>query len=97
MLYVVRMDKTSAMKVLGGTAASAASAIGITPQAFGQWPDVLPRRLEDRVIAAIARKRLPPETFRPAPDLSAAARQPGENPETYRPAVGADREGSSHV
>jgi len=97
MLYVVRMDKTSAMKVLGGTAASAASAIGITPQAFGQWPDVLPRRLEDRVIAAIARKRLPPETFRPAPDLSGTAPPPGESPEKSRPDVGTDQMESSHV
>jgi len=59
------MEKYFAIKALGGTAVSAASAIGITPQAFGQWPDVLSRRLEDRVIAAIARKRLPPEAFRP--------------------------------
>jgi len=75
------MDKSCAIKVLGGTAASAASAIGITPQAFGQWPDVLPRRLEDRVIAAIARKRLPPEAFRPTdahliwPEQAAAREQ----------------------
>jgi len=72
------MDKTSAIKVLGGTATSAASAIGITPQAFGQWPDVLPRRLEDRVIAAIARRRLPPEAFRPTPDHPAPASCAGE-------------------
>jgi len=59
------MNKASAITLLGGTATSAASAIGITPQALGQWPDMLPRRLEDRVIAAIARKRLPPEAFSP--------------------------------
>jgi len=86
LVYFVRMDKTNAIEILGGTAASAASAIGITPQAFGQWPDVLTRRLEDRVIAAIARRRLPPEAFRPAPDRPliwpdvAASPQPGENP-----------------
>jgi len=77
------MDKTNAIKVLGGTATSAASAIGITPQAFGQWPDVLPRRLEDRVIAAIARRWLPPEAFQP--DIaSGAGPDTGENPETFQ-------------
>jgi len=77
------MDKTNAIKVLGGTATSAASAIGITPQAFGQWPDVLPRRLEDRVIAAIARRWLPPEAF--WPDVASGAEsKPGENPETFQ-------------
>lgn len=55
------MDKTTAIKLLGGTAKLAADAIGITPQAVGQWPDVLPSTISDRVQAAIARTRLPPE------------------------------------
>ena len=57
------MDKTTAIKLLGGTAKLAADAIGITPQAVGQWPDVLPSTISDRVQAAIARRRLPPEVL----------------------------------
>lgn len=58
------MKKSDATQLLGGSHAAAADAIGITPQAYSQWPDPLPRRLEDRVIAAIARRRLPPDAFR---------------------------------
>lgn len=57
------MDKTTAIKLLGGTASAAAREIGITPQAVFQWPDVLPGSIADRVQAAIARKRLPPEVL----------------------------------
>jgi len=63
------MNKTDAINLLGGTASAAASAIGITPQAFGQWPCDLPRRLEDRVVAAIARRTLPASAFQ-APELA---------------------------
>ena len=49
------MHKTQALDLLGGTIASAASAIGITPQAISQWPDELPPRIADRVQAAVAR------------------------------------------
>ena len=55
------MLKTEAIRLLGGTNASAAAAIGITASAVSQWPDVLPATIEDRVVAAIARKHLPPE------------------------------------
>jgi hypothetical protein len=54
------MLKTKAIDLLGGIPA-AANAIGITAQAIGQWPDVLPPRIADRVQAALARKHLPPE------------------------------------
>lgn len=57
------MDKTTAIKLLGGSASAVAREIGITPQAVGQWPDVLPAAIADRVQAAIARKHLPPETL----------------------------------
>lgn len=57
------MNKADAITLLGGTPATAARAIGITQQALSQWPDILPRRLQDRVEAAIARKLLPPEAF----------------------------------
>lgn len=59
------MKKSDAIKLLGGSPAVAAKAIGITAQAFGQWPEILPGRLADRVQAAVARKILPPEAFRP--------------------------------
>lgn len=50
------MDKQTAIELLGGTVSEAARAIGITSAAVSQWPDVLPPRIEDRVIAAIARR-----------------------------------------
>ena len=52
------MEKIKATKLLGGSNQSAAEAIGITPQAYGQWPDVLPRRLADRVQAALYRRHI---------------------------------------
>lgn len=57
---MARMEKSKATELLGGTRAAAAEAIGISPQAYSQWPDLLPKRLEDRVVAAIARRHLPP-------------------------------------
>jgi DNA-binding transcriptional regulator YdaS (Cro superfamily) len=49
------MDKTTAIQKLGGTAKAAAAAVGVTPSAVSQWPDVLPDRIADRVLAAIYR------------------------------------------
>ena len=46
------MRKTDGIEVLGGSARSAAEAIGVSPQAVGDWPDPLPPRIADRVIAA---------------------------------------------
>jgi len=37
----------------------AAMEIGISYQAVSKWPDDLPARICDRVIAAVARKRMP--------------------------------------
>lgn len=51
------MQKSKAIELLGGSVASAAKAVGISYQALGKWPDPLPPRLEDRVIAAVARQR----------------------------------------
>lgn len=59
------MKKSDAIKLLGGSPAAAAKAIGITVQAFVQWPDELPPRLADRVQAAVARRLLPADAFRP--------------------------------
>ncbi|MBX3634025.1 MAG: hypothetical protein KF683_01280 [Rubrivivax sp.] len=55
------MLKSTAIKMLGGTPTSAAAEIGVSPSAVSQWPDVLSRRIEDRVLAALARKHLPRE------------------------------------
>ncbi len=52
------MLKTEAIEMLGGTATAAADAIGITPQAVSDWPEVLSARISDRVYAALARKQL---------------------------------------
>jgi len=51
------MKKSEAIELLGGTVSEAAKAIGINPQAVTQWPDELPNRISDRVIAAVARSR----------------------------------------
>lgn len=55
------MQKSKALELLGGSTAAAAKAIGVSYQAVEKWPDPLPDRIADRVIAAIARKHLPPE------------------------------------
>nr|WP_145544762.1 hypothetical protein [Variovorax boronicumulans] len=49
------MLKTRAILLLGGSVAKAADAIGIKSSAVSQWPDDLPPRLADRVIAACVR------------------------------------------
>lgn len=67
------MKKTEATRLLGGTTAAAAQAMGITPQAYYQWPDELPPRLQDRVVAAIARKHLPAELLGDAASAQEAA------------------------
>jgi hypothetical protein len=51
------MRKDKAIELLGGTVALAAEAIGISYQAVDKWPDELPRRIEDRVLAAIYRQQ----------------------------------------
>ena len=55
------MRKDRAIALLGGNVALAAQAIGISYQAVEKWPDPLPNRIADRVIAALARKHLSPE------------------------------------
>jgi transcriptional repressor of cell division inhibition gene dicB len=52
------MDKATAIEMLGGTAASAARAIGVSPAAVNQWPRLLPARIADRVQAALWRAAL---------------------------------------
>ena len=65
------MKKSRALELLGGSVGAAAKSIGrISSAAISQWPEDLPPRIEDRVLAALARKYLPPEMIG---DASAAA------------------------
>ena len=67
-----RMLKTEAIELLGGSVPSAAAEIGISYQAVVKWPDVLPSRIADRVLAALARKRgLADVICQPEPELAA--------------------------
>lgn len=50
------MEKAEAIRLLGGTVAAVADAIGISPQAVSLWPETLPPRIADRVQAALYRK-----------------------------------------
>jgi DNA-binding transcriptional regulator YdaS (Cro superfamily) len=50
------MNKQEAIDLLGGSVTAAAEAIGITPSAVSQWPEVLPDRVADRVHAALWRR-----------------------------------------
>ena len=52
------MNKAEAIKLLGGTLTAAASEIGISPQAVNDWPEVLPPRIADRVLAALYRREM---------------------------------------
>ena len=56
-----RMLKTKAIELLGGSVASAAKAVGVSYQAVEKWPEALPDRIADRVLAAVARQHLPSE------------------------------------
>lgn len=78
------MTKVEAIDVLGGSVGAAAAAIGVTYQAVDKWPDVLPPRIEDRVLAVLARKHLPPGLWRRERDVGGDAHSgtvttPGEN------------------
>lgn len=52
--YYLRMDKKHAIQMFGSQT-RLAKALEITPQAISQWPEILPRRLEDQVIGAAVR------------------------------------------
>lgn len=51
------MKKDEAIRLLGGTPAKAAEAVGVYVQAVYQWKDPLTPIVSDRVQAALARKR----------------------------------------
>jgi hypothetical protein len=61
------MKKTQAIELLGGTAAAAAKAIGISSAAVSLWPDELPPRIADRVQAALYRMQSADAGRQPAP------------------------------
>ncbi|MFL9670466.1 Cro/CI family transcriptional regulator [Variovorax sp. AB1(2024)] len=52
------MLKTEAIHLFGGSKKELAAALEITPQAVGQWPEELPRRISDRVIGAWTRQNM---------------------------------------
>lgn len=66
------MEKARAIELLGGSVSAAAKRIGVSYQAVDRWPEVLPARIADRVVAALAREYLP------AALLGAGPRQPQE-------------------
>jgi hypothetical protein len=74
------MLKSKAIELLGGSVASAASEVGVSASAISQWPDVLPGRIADRVLAALARKHL-------APELIGAEGAPALQPDQVRDAA----------
>jgi transcriptional repressor of cell division inhibition gene dicB len=69
------MNKTEAIHQLGGSIAAAAKAIGVTYQAVNQWPEVLPRRIVDRVEAALWRAHRASEPRRKARPLPAQPKE----------------------
>ena len=54
------MLKTTALRLLGGNKLNAAAVVGVSPSAISTWPDELPARIADRVLAVQARRYLPP-------------------------------------
>jgi hypothetical protein len=70
------MRKETVVTRLGGTVSKAARAINITPSAFSQWPDELPPRLADRVLAALVRLR-PDDWMDIWPELAHSQQQGG--------------------
>ena len=55
------MQKEIAIQLLGGSIKSASEAIGITYWAVYKWPDTLPKRISDRVEAALSRMKDAPK------------------------------------
>jgi len=82
------MRKETALRLLGGKPAAAAKSVGVSVQAINQWPDVLPRRIEDRVLAVLARQHLPAEILADAePTAAELAPQAFTTPQEARDAA----------
>jgi hypothetical protein len=62
------MKKAQALAFFGGTVTATAKALGITSSAVSQWPEDgdLPRSVEDRILAELARRHLPASMIDPA-------------------------------
>lgn len=58
-------------ELLPGGIKGVAEAVGVTSSAVSQWPEELPARIADRVLAALARKHLSPEIIGSAPSSAA--------------------------
>jgi len=63
------MKKSKAIEMFG-TASELSRVLGCTPSAIFQWPDLLPDRIADRVIAACVRSGIDPK---PLLDIGDAA------------------------
>ena len=50
-----RMFKSEAINLLGSDAATAAGVLEVSYQAVNKWPELLPRRISDRVLGACLR------------------------------------------
>ena len=50
------MDKSTAIKLLGGSVSKAAKEMGVTASAVSQWPEELPKSAIDKVQAALWRR-----------------------------------------
>lgn len=61
------MLKVEAIKLLGGSVSAAADAVGVSYQAIGKWPEVLPARIADRVQAALWRMQQATPAAEPTP------------------------------
>lgn len=70
------MRKSTALKLLGPTPAALAKEVGVSSSAVSQWPEELPPRIEDRVLAALARRHLPKALWQDAEAAEANALQP---------------------
>lgn len=68
------MEKSYAIELLGGTLSAVAAAVGISEAAVWKWPETLPPRITDRVVAALVRlgKPVPPELTRGTSEQVAA-------------------------
>lgn len=51
------MKKSTAIELLGGKVTKVARHLGCSTQAVYAWPDPLPRKIADRVLAAVVRHR----------------------------------------
>lgn len=68
------MHKAKAIELLGGSVAEAARRLGVSYQAINKWPEELPPRIADRVVAAVARDHLPADVLK---QLDAACSEAG--------------------